>query len=415
MSPEAPTAPSDVLAPVPTLGLAPMEGVTGFAMRLWMAMVGAPPRMTTPFLRLTATHPAATLPVDFAPEVFEAPGSRPPSSYELTPQVMAVEADHVIRTWPLLEGAPVVELNCGCPSPLCSGKGAGSGLLKDPDVFAETVDRLVRAVGPGRLAVKMRTGFADASEFEALLQGVGDQPLARLTVHGRTRAQGYGGRARWDLIARAAAVARAPVVASGDVVDGPSLAALLGAAPGVASVIIGRGALRNPWLFRELQAGAPVELTIDTVIEALAVHAQLHDLSSSRPEVLRRLALDGLFAREASGTQLDAWAAMRAALAEAAAVPEDGGGPLTSRSTVGRVKLLWSHLRTSLSAAGRGRVFFEPQLLRSKSLAELFGAIRAVAAANGVGRAEALTLVHDESHDRLFGRGKDPEAPAAPL
>jgi tRNA-dihydrouridine synthase len=388
------------------VGLAPMEGVTGFPMRLWIAQTGAPDTMTTPFLRLTPTFPSGELPPDFAPEVFEhAPGHYP---YRLTPQIMAVEAEHVIRALPLFGGASVVELNCGCPSPICSGKGAGSGLLKDPQAFAEMVDELVKAAGPGRLAIKMRTGYHDASEFETLLDCVKDQPLARLTVHGRTRSQGYAGKARWDLIARAAAVSASPVIASGDVVDAEALAELRKAAPGLAGAIVGRGALRNPWIFRELADDALVSIAVDALLEAMAVHAQLHDLSLERPDLLRQLAADGLFSGTPAGIDLGRWTALRRGLSEKTGIPEENGVPVTSKRTLGRVKLLWNHVRTSLWAEGHVSPFFAPELLRSGSVAALFGGIRRLAADAGI---ETVTFAHDEDHDRIFGRGHDPDAP----
>ncbi len=387
------------------LGLAPMEGVTSFAARLFFRLASAPVSLATPFLRVTKTFPPRVWPEDFAPELTLAargiPGVLPP-----VVQLMAACVDDFLRAAALLprDAVPFVELNAGCPSPVCVGKGAGSSMLKDPNELARTIEKLVRELGPGRFALKMRTGFAEHAEFPALLAGVATLPLARLTVHGRTRPQGYKGRARWDLIATAAKAAVAPVFASGDVVDHASYVTLRREAPGISGALVGRGALRNPWVFQELETGEAVCLPRRALTEALVAFALLQDLEHDHREILFGLAERGL-GTVCAGTDAERWAEVvdllsslhpsgpwpRNALERAAAYPLD-------RTTIGRAKMLWSYLRSSLPAA-----FFSPETMRAKTVGELIFRIDALAASTG---ASIFTMRHDPAIDWLYAGGK---------
>src|SRR5690606_20203418 len=116
--------------------------------------------------------------------------------YSLVPQFMACEPDNFLRAIELLprdEKLPV-EINCGCPTPNGAGKNAGSGVLRDPEYFGRMIERLASRVGAGKLAVKMRLGVDSPEEFPALCDEIAKLPLARLTVHGRTRKERYKGR-----------------------------------------------------------------------------------------------------------------------------------------------------------------------------------------------------------------------------
>src|SRR5690606_19270638 len=105
-----------------SLGLAPMEGVTDLAMRLWLSICSAPSEMTTPFLRATYSFPQAALPEEFAPENTILAGL---VSYSLIPQVMASSSEHFKRTFALLiNDCRWVDFNCGCPAPKVVGHGA---------------------------------------------------------------------------------------------------------------------------------------------------------------------------------------------------------------------------------------------------------------------------------------------------
>lgn len=375
-----------------------MEGVTNFPMRLWLHLASAPAALATPFLRVTSTFPLRGLPPGFAPEIDGLRGEVP---YVLVPQMMAAEADDFLRTADVfLAAVPFVELNAGCPSPTCVGKGAGSSLLRDADDFHRTVRRLAKELGPGRVAVKMRTGFHDDREFPGLIAGLADLPLARLTVHGRTRPDGYQGEARWDLIDLATRTCRAPVYASGDVVDVASLARRRQSAPLVAGTLVGRGALRNPWVFTELRRGDAVRISGAALLHAVAAYALLHELHAERFTDLLAL-VRARRLPEACGTDAAAWEAVYrlAAAALGLSAPDVDVDPLDgalalSRHTLGRAKLLWNYLRSSLPAA-----FFEPQLMRAPNLGALLAGIRRIWRAHGD---DALPLTHQPSLDWLY-------------
>ena len=392
----------------PFIALAPMEGVSSLPMRLWWFLASAPTSLATPFLRVTPTFPLGALPPGFSPELAQL---RSYLHYTLVPQMMAADSADFVRTAPyFLASAPFVELNAGCPSPTCVGKGAGSSLLRVGDEFHGFVDALQRGLGASAVAVKMRTGFYDSSEFIHLISGLNEFPLARLTVHGRTRPDRYSGQARWDLIADASNSLSTAVVASGDVVDQASLAHRLAKAPGVAGVLIGRGALRNPWIFEELRAGATVHLSFATLRYALIAHALLHELFQVHMDLLFELCKTGLFDRSC-GTDEASWRRVQEALAKALygahhpgftgdAEPSDGW-PLT-RQTLGRLKMLWNYLRSSLPPA-----FFAPTLLRAPSLAAFLSHLQRIFVDyQNQGGEALLALQHQPALDWMYNGDK---------
>lgn len=376
-----------------------MEGVSVFPTRLFFHLASQPEWMGTPFLRVTPTFPAHGIPAPFAPELDSCAGSLP---YKLAPQMMAAEADDFLRAVDHFPDAPFLELNAGCPSPTCVGKGAGSSLLRDPEEFRAMIERLAARLGKGRLAVKMRTGFHTPAEFPALLSALADLPLARLTVHGRARTDGYRGRARLDLIRDASLATRAPVIGSGDVVDHASFAAMLAEAPGLSGVIIGRGAMRNPWIFSELRQEGEVSLPREALLYALLSFAMLCELYAERLPTLVRLTRDGVFST-VCGVDPAAWFSLAKRLMHAVYEDESGlaldGHPLPpplSRHTLGRAKMLWNYLRSSLPGP-----YFEPTIMRHRELGAFLGAIRDLGAGG-----EALPLRHNPTWNWIYSGEK---------
>lgn len=390
-------------APPYAVGLAPMEGVTGFPARLFFRLASRPATIATPFLRVTATHPHKALPPEFVPEI-TALGGRG-TDYPLVVQLMAVEGDDFLRAAELfMEHVPFLEINCGCPSPTCVGKGAGSSMLKDQDDFHATMARISKALGPKRFAVKMRTGFDAHAEFPGLVAGLAELDLARLTVHGRTRPEGYKGKARWDLIAQAARSARAPVIASGDVVSHAALSGMRTVAPATHGALIGRGALRNPWVFEEIRTLSPVTMPAAALRAALVTFALLHELARAGVARLVHAVERGLLA-STCGNDAGRWEAAADLLAR-----EITGEPWPHRQrareedfpferhTIGRLKLLWSYLRSSLPPS-----FFAPETLRAKTVGDLLARFDALVAAHG---GESLVLAHDAAHDWIYAGSK---------
>jgi len=373
-----------------------MEGVSDFPFRLWFSQSSAPALMGTPFLRATDTYPKL-LPEDFAPEI-----NRYQLPYTLIPQVMASRPEDFVRAARLFldAGASFVDLNCGCPSPNPVSGGAGSSLLKTEDSFLPFLRAIASALPPESFSVKMRTGFDDLNLFEKFIEGLKEIPLRQLTVHGRTRKDRYDGQARWDLIAHARASLPFPVVASGDILSHRTWLVKKAQHPSIEKVIVGRGALRNPWLFEELRRGEAVTMSPRTLILALACFAQIMELSYNDPERLDALVRAGLFESACiadEGKWKDLWREL--SKIEPTAM-------IVERFAFGRTKMIWNSLRSALP-----EVFFEPTLLRAKHLGEFLQALQGMAESF-----DSLTIGHNPAIDWLYSSSrKKPEAENAAL
>ncbi len=147
-------------------------------------------------------------------------------------------------------GADIVDVNMGCPVPKIAKHNAGCSLMREPAHAAEVVDAMSRAVKIP-VTVKMRAGW-DAADVNApeLARRMEDAGAGAVAVHGRTAAQSYTGVSDWDLIARVADGVRIPVFGSGDCVEADQVVARLHGAR-IGGVLVGRGALRNPWIFQQ--------------------------------------------------------------------------------------------------------------------------------------------------------------------
>ena len=152
-------------------------------------------------------------------------------------------------------GAPRVDLNCGCPANVVTGKGAGSSLLRDPNDVEACIAAVKRGVaGTGAaVSLKLRSGYDDRGLLRENLLAAQAGGAEFVTLHPRTRAQGYSGRAQWADIALAVDVLDIPVVGNGDVTS-PRRAAELLNETGCAGLMIGRGAVQDPLVFRRIAA-----------------------------------------------------------------------------------------------------------------------------------------------------------------
>jgi tRNA-dihydrouridine synthase B len=152
-------------------------------------------------------------------------------------------------------GAQIIDINMGCPAKKVCNKWAGSALMQDESLALAIIDAVVAACAPHRVPVtlKMRTGWC-ASEKNALAiaRAAQNAGIAMVTVHGRTREQGYGGDAEYDTIAAVKAALSIPVVANGDI-DSPQKARAVLEATKADAVMIGRAAQGRPWIFREIE------------------------------------------------------------------------------------------------------------------------------------------------------------------
>jgi len=154
--------------------------------------------------------------------------------------------------WLVARGARLLDINMGCPQKKISGRGKGAGLLRDLKLAERVAAAVVSAVAVP-VTAKIRLGWDRdhpvAVPLARVLEAVG---VAAITVHGRTRAQGYRGKADWVAIGEVvAAVDRIPVIGNGDV-DTPDRAQNLLAVTGCAGLMVGRALLKNPWLIRDI-------------------------------------------------------------------------------------------------------------------------------------------------------------------
>jgi len=187
------------------------------------------------------------------------PGSGPTALqlFGSEPGVMAEAAQRLLDR----AGFCLIDLNMGCPAPKIVREGAGSALMRDVPLAARIVEAVARAV-PVPVTAKMRLGWdAAARNGLAFARAMQEGGAAAVTVHGRTRDQFYAGEADWDAIAQIKAALRIPVLGNGDIATGGQ--ALSRAAHAACdAVMIGRGAMGNPWVFAEvrraLRGQAPV-------------------------------------------------------------------------------------------------------------------------------------------------------------
>ncbi|QAU35754.1 tRNA dihydrouridine synthase DusB [Janthinobacterium sp. 17J80-10] len=177
-------------------------------------------------------------------------------------------------------GAQIIDINMGCPVKKVCNNWCGSALLQDEQLVRDILQAVVGAVDVP-VTLKFRTGWDRANKNALTIARMAeDSGIAMLTLHGRTRADGYSGEAEYETIAAVKAAVAIPVVANGDI-DTPEKAKYVLDATGADAVMIGRAAQGRPWIFREiahyLQTGA--YLPAPTVAEArrvMAEHLQAH-------------------------------------------------------------------------------------------------------------------------------------------
>ena len=176
-----------------------------------------------------------------------------PTGKPVVAQLIGNDIPALVRTAERLQKYPVaaIDLNLGCPAPIVYRKCAGGGLLREPEKIDAILGALRDAVAIP-FTVKTRIGFETPAEFDALLPIFAKHPIDLITVHARTVKQMYRPGVRYDLIARAAKELRCPVLANGNVHGATQAQALL-AETGARGLMIGRGSIRNPWLFDQIR------------------------------------------------------------------------------------------------------------------------------------------------------------------
>jgi tRNA-dihydrouridine synthase B len=151
-------------------------------------------------------------------------------------------------------GAQIIDINMGCPAKKVCNKWAGSALMQDEPLALQIVEAVVAACAPHNVPVtlKMRTGWSlQHKNAERIARAAEQAGIAMLTVHGRTREQGYKGQAEYDTIAAVKAAVRVPVVANGDITTPEKALAVL-QHTGADAIMIGRAAQGRPWIFGDI-------------------------------------------------------------------------------------------------------------------------------------------------------------------
>ena len=230
----------------PVLALAPMQDVTTLEFMRVIARYGGPDVYWTEYFRV---HGDSRPEKDILRSITGNSTGRP-----IVAQMIGNDIPALVRTARLLQELPVaaIDLNLGCPAPIVYRKCAGGGLLRDPQRIDAILGALREAVTIP-FTVKTRVGFDSPAEFDTLLPVYAKHAIDLLTVHGRTVVQMYRPGVHYDLIAAAARALRCPVFANGNVHSAEQALALV-AETGVRGLMIGRGAIRNPWLFDQIRA-----------------------------------------------------------------------------------------------------------------------------------------------------------------
>jgi tRNA-dihydrouridine synthase len=265
----------------PILALAPMQDVTDLPFWKLMAAYGGADVYYTEYFRV---HGTSHLEKWILESITKNPTGRP-----VIAQMIGNDIPSLVRAAKELQQYPIaaVDLNLGCPAPIVYRKCAGGGLLREPKRVDAILGALRDAVS-AKFTVKTRIGFDTPGVFDELLPIFARHSLDLLTVHGRTVREMYRSEVHYDYIARAVAAVPCPVLANGNVYSAAKAQEVL-ALTGARGLMIGRGVIRNPWLFDQIrrhQRGEPV--FVPTGFEVLKYIRALYE--TVRPPQIREVA-----------------------------------------------------------------------------------------------------------------------------
>jgi tRNA-dihydrouridine synthase B len=255
--------PAALSSALPLTALAPMQYITDAAFMRVVTRFGAPDYFFTEYFRV---HEHSRLEKHILEAIVENRTERP-----VFAQLIGEDIEHLCRTARELGQYPIagVDLNLGCPAPFIYKKNVGGGLLRDIAQLDRILGALRDAI-PGRFTVKMRIGFDSSVGLCERLALLDRHDVDLLSLHGRTVKEMYRSHVHYDCIQAAVAQVRCPVLANGEVSSAAKALRVLHET-GAAGVMIGRHAIRNPWIFAQCRAAfegsAPPLVTLSDVRE----------------------------------------------------------------------------------------------------------------------------------------------------
>ncbi len=225
--------------------LAPMQDVTDLAFMRLLGKKGVPDYFFTEYFRV---HGHSTLEQHIVDSIEQHGTGRP-----VFAQMIGESLSHLQRTAHLLQRLPIagIDLNMGCPAPKVYRKNVGGGLLREPEKV-EQIFAVLRDCCHCRFTVKMRIGFEDDRHFDDILKLVNAYQIDCLSIHGRTVRQMYRGEVDYERIRLAVDRVDCPVFANGNITSAEK-ALWVRHATGCHGVMVGRSAIRNPWIFRQIR------------------------------------------------------------------------------------------------------------------------------------------------------------------
>ncbi|MBI3173696.1 MAG: tRNA dihydrouridine synthase DusB [Chloroflexi bacterium] len=252
--------PTFIVRDVPIYGdaiLAPMDGYSDWPFRSLCRELGSAMSYTE-FVKVEkilsrSKQPAKKLYFEYQerPVTFQLYGDNPDT---------ILEAALRVQEW----GPDIIDINMGCPAKSISDRGAGVGMMKSPLKIAETFKKLTSALKVP-VTGKIRLGWEKDKNYKLIARIVEENGGSLLAIHGRTKEQRYSGLADWDAIAEVKAAVRIPVIGNGDVKHVEDIERMK-RHTGCDAVMIGRGALSNPWIFSRLdREQVPPEQVRETV------------------------------------------------------------------------------------------------------------------------------------------------------
>jgi tRNA-dihydrouridine synthase C len=253
----------------PYLILAPLQGVGDRIFHKAIASVGGFNEAVTDFLRVPLNAHVKSLARSYCSDGI-APIPLAAQIMGSDPQLMAAMANELEK-----RGAPRIDFNCGCPSNTVTGRGAGSTLLKNPDLLHANAKAIVQSVSIP-VTLKMRAGYKDTSLFKENLFAAQESGISYLTLHPRTKVDGYKAPANWDLIAEAKNLLRIPIVGNGDIFSVADALRMLSHTK-CDALMIGRGSLVNPFIFHQIRshfAKKIYEVSTENIYQFIHIYLQ---------------------------------------------------------------------------------------------------------------------------------------------